>query len=148
MCYTLRRGCNYAVAVNMTPGNVHAYLRPSATFLLSPVAIYRMLHSPHLYLALRCCHLLQSSLHFGYIACLCSCLVIILFYRTEISCPIFTLSSTMTLVLQILCCSIIGLRCFFVLIHLRIIAILALMPVDITGSQDRPTIPSVLHILC
>jgi hypothetical protein len=30
------------------------------------------------------------------------------------------------------------LRCFFLLIRIRIIAILALIPVDITGSQVKP----------
>jgi len=31
MCYTLRRGCSYAVAVYTMPGNVYAFLRPIAT---------------------------------------------------------------------------------------------------------------------
>ena len=31
VCYTLRKGCSYAVAVYTTPGDVNAYLRPRAT---------------------------------------------------------------------------------------------------------------------
>jgi len=72
------------------------------------IAIYRIPHSPHLCMVLRCCHLLQYSLRFGYIACRCICFAIIVFYRAEIYCPIFTLSSTMPSVLHILRCSIIG----------------------------------------
>jgi len=66
------------------------------------ITIYRMLHSPHICLVLRCCHLLQYSLGFGYIACRCICFAIIVFYRSEICCPIFTLSSDMPSVLHIL----------------------------------------------
>ena len=96
-----------------------------------------MLHS-HLCLALRFCHLLQYSLRFGYIACCCICFAIIVFSMSEIYRPIFTLSNTMPSVLHILRWSIIGLRCFFLLICIRIIAILAPIPVDITGSQIKP----------
>jgi len=32
VCYTLRRGCSYAVAVYTTPGDVYAFLRPIATW--------------------------------------------------------------------------------------------------------------------
>jgi len=35
VCYTLRRGCSYAEAVYTTPGDVSAFLRPSAKFYLS-----------------------------------------------------------------------------------------------------------------
>jgi len=35
MCYTLRRGCSYAEALYTMPGDVYAFLRPSATFYLS-----------------------------------------------------------------------------------------------------------------
>ena len=31
VCYTLRRGCSYAVAVYTKPGDVYAFLRPIAT---------------------------------------------------------------------------------------------------------------------
>ena len=147
VCYTLRRGCSYAVAVYTTPGDVHAILRPIGTFHLSAVAIYRMPHSPHICFALRFCHILQYSLCFGYIACWGICFTIIVFYRSEIYSLIFTLCSTVPLVLHILCGSIIGLRCLFLLIHIHIVAILALIPVDITGDQLNPTMPSVLHIL-
>jgi len=59
-------------------------------------------------LVLRCCHLLQYRLHFGYMACRCICFAIIVFYRSEIYCPICTLCSTMPSVLHILRWSIIG----------------------------------------
>jgi len=64
-----------------------------------------------------------------------------------IYCRILTLSSTMPWILHILCWCIIGLRCFFLLIRIRIVAILAIISVDITGSKVQPIIPSVLHIL-
>jgi hypothetical protein len=96
-----------------------------------------MLHS-HLCLALRFCHLLQYSLPFGYIACRCIGSTIIVFYMSEIYCPIFTLFSTIPSVLHILHGSIIGLRWFVLLIRICIIAILALIPVDITGSPVKP----------
>jgi len=35
VCYTLRRGCSYAEALYRTPGDVYAFLRPSATLYLS-----------------------------------------------------------------------------------------------------------------
>jgi hypothetical protein len=60
MCYTLRRGCSYAVAVHTMPGDVYAFPRPIATFYLSAIAIYRMPHSPHIYLASHIA--IQSSL--------------------------------------------------------------------------------------
>ena len=31
VCYTLRRGCCFAVGVHTTPGDVYAFLRPKAT---------------------------------------------------------------------------------------------------------------------
>jgi len=31
VCYTVRRGCSYAVAVYTTPGDLYAFLRPIAT---------------------------------------------------------------------------------------------------------------------
>jgi hypothetical protein len=107
-----------------------------------------MAHSPHISFASRFCHLLQYSLHLGYIACLCICFTFIVFDTSEIYCPIFTPSSTMPSLLHILRWSIIGLRCFFHLICILIIGILALIPVDITGSQVKPTMPAVLHTLC
>jgi len=100
VCYTLRRGCSYAVAVYITPGNVYAILRHSATFHLSAIAVHRMPHSPHKWSALRLCLYLQSSTHFGYIACRFICFAIIVLYRPEIYCPIFTLSGTLPSVLH------------------------------------------------
>jgi len=111
------------------------------------LAIYRMPHSPHICLALRFCHILEYNLCFGYLACCCICFAIIVFYRSEIYTAIFTLSSTMSSVLHILSWSIIGLRCLFLLIRICVVAMLALIPVDITASQVKPTLPSVLHIL-
>jgi hypothetical protein len=72
-------------------------------------------YMPHsdLCLALRFCHLLQYRLRFGYIACRCICFAIIIFYMSEIYCPIFTLSSTMPSVLHILGWGIVGLWCLF-----------------------------------
>jgi len=145
LCYTLRRGCSYSVAVCTTPGDVYAFLWPIATFYLSAIAIYWMPHSPHICLTLRFCHILQYSLRFGYLACHCICFAIIIFYRSEIYIPIFTLSSTMPSVLHILRWSIIGLRCFFLLIRIRIVAILALIPVNITGSQVSPLHSALIH---
>jgi len=148
VCYTHHRGCSHAVAIHTTPGDVYAFLRPIATFYLSAIAIiYRMPHSPHICLALRLCHILQYSLRFGYLACRCICFAIIVFYRSEIYSPIVTLSSTMPSVLHILRRSIIDLRCFFVLIRIRIriVAILALIPVDITGPQVNPTHSALIH---
>jgi hypothetical protein len=95
VCQTIRRGCSYALAVHTTPANVYAFLRPIATFHLSTIAIYRMPHSPLICLALRICHIMQYSLRFGYLACRCICFAIIVFYRSEIYRPIFSLSSTM-----------------------------------------------------
>jgi len=94
-------------------------------------------HLPHshLCLALRCCHLLQYSLRFGYIASRCICFAIIVFYMSEIYCPIFTLSSTMPSVLHILRWSIIGLQCFFLRIRIHIVA---LIPVNITYYALSP----------
>ena len=102
VCYTLRKGCSYAEAVYTTPGDVHAFLRLSATLYLPPIAIYRRPHSSDICFVLRCCHLFQYSLRFRYIACRCICFAIIVFYRSPIYCPIFTLSSTMPSVLHIL----------------------------------------------
>ena len=99
---SLRKGCSYAVAIYAAHGDVYACLRPIATFYLSAIVIYRMPHSPHICLALRFLHILQCSLRFGYIACCSSCFAIIVFYRSEIYSLIFTLSSTMPLVLHIL----------------------------------------------
>ena len=144
VCYTLRQGSSYAAADYATPGDVYAFLRPNATFHLAAIAIYRMLLSPHICFGLRCCHLLQYSLCFGYFACCCICFSIIIFYMSEIYCPIFILSSTMPSVLHIMHWSIIGLRCFVFIIH--IVAILALIPIAITGTQVKPTMPSILDI--
>jgi len=95
VCYTLHRGCSYAVAIYTTPVDVYAYLQPSAAFHLSTIPIYWMLHFSHIYLAVSCCHLSQCSLRFGHIACSCICFAIIVVYRSKIYCPIFTLSSTL-----------------------------------------------------
>jgi len=46
MCYTLPRVCSYLVGTYTRPSTVYAFLRPSAKFYLSTIAIYRMLHSP------------------------------------------------------------------------------------------------------
>jgi hypothetical protein len=102
VCYTLRRGCSYAVAVHTTPGDDYASLRQKATFYLSAIAIYRMPHSPHLCSALRFCHILQYSIPFGYLVCRCIWFAITVFYRSEIYRLIFKLSSTMPSVLHIL----------------------------------------------
>jgi len=138
VCYTLCSGCSYAIAVYTTPCDVYAFLRTSATFYLSTIAIYWMPHSPYIRLALRFCRLLQYSLRLRYIAWRCICFAIIIFYRSEIYFPIFTLSSTMPSVLHILCWSIIGLKCFLLLISIPIVTIVALIPVNITGSQMKP----------
>ena len=102
MCYTLRRGRSYAVAVHTTPEDVYASLWPIARFYLSAIAVYRMPHLLHLCSALRFWHLLQYSLRFGYLACRCICFAIIVFYRSEIYSLICTLSGTMPSVLHIL----------------------------------------------
>jgi len=140
-CHTLCRGCSYTVVIYTTSGNVNVFFRRSATLYHSAIAIYRMPHSPHICLALRCCHSLQYSLRFGYITCLCICFAIIVLYRSETHCPIFTLASTMPSVPHILRCFIVRLQCFLLVIY--IVAVLALIPFDITGY----TMPSVLHIL-
>ena len=137
MCYTLRSGWSYAVAVYTTPHDVYAFLRPIATFYLSAIAIYRMPHSSHVCLTLRFCQLLQYSLRLGYIACRCICFAIIVFYTSEIYCPIFKLSSTMPSILHILVWSSIGLRSVILLIRILIVAIHPLISVDITCSQVK-----------
>ena len=53
----------------------------------------------------------------------------------------------MTSVLHIVCSCIFSLRCFFLLIRIGFVAIVALIPADITGSQVKSTMPLVLHIL-
>jgi hypothetical protein len=40
------QGSNYIVAVNPTPSTVYTFHRPSPTFYLSHIALYRMPHSP------------------------------------------------------------------------------------------------------
>jgi len=147
VCYTLRRGCSYAVALYPMPGDVSAFLRLSATLNLSAIAIYRMPHLPHICSALRFGHIYQYSLRFEYITCRCISFAIIVFYMSEIYSPILTLSSTMPSVLHILRWSITSFRCLFLLICIRIVTMLALIPVDITGSEVKPMTPSVLHIL-
>ena len=57
VCYTLRRGCSYAVAVYKTPGGVYTFLQPWATLYISANALYRIPHSPDICLALRSYHL-------------------------------------------------------------------------------------------
>jgi len=104
-----------------------------------------MQHSPHLCLALRFCHILQYSLRFGYLACCCICFAIIIFYWSEIYSLIYTLSRAMPSVLHVLHWSIIGLWCFFLLNRFRIVAILALIPVEITGSQVSPWHSALIH---
>ena len=84
VCSTPRRGSSYAEAMETTPGDVYAFLRPSATLYLCAIAIYQMPHSPLIFSVLRCCHILQCILHFGYIACSCICFAIIVFYSSEI----------------------------------------------------------------
>jgi len=56
VCYTLCRGSSYAEAIYTMPGDIYVFLRPSATFYLSAIAIYRMPHSRHICLILRCWH--------------------------------------------------------------------------------------------
>ena len=101
-------------------------------------------HMPqfHLCLALRFGNILQYSLRCGYIACRWICFSIIVFYMSKFYCPIFTLSSTMPTVLYILRWSIIGLRCWFLLIRIRIDA---LRPVDITYSAISPPDSVLIH---
>jgi hypothetical protein len=53
VCYTLRRGCTYALALYTKPGDAYAFLLPSATFHLSSIAIYQMAHFPPICLPLR-----------------------------------------------------------------------------------------------
>jgi hypothetical protein len=139
VCYTLHRGCSDAVAVDTTPGNIDSFLRLIATFYQCAIAIYRMQHSPHICLSLGFYHILQYSLRVGYLTWLCIWFTSIIFYRFEIFSPIVTLSSTMPSVLHILPGSIISLKCLFLLIRIRIIAMLALIPVGISGSQVSPT---------
>jgi len=141
LCYTLCQACSNAAAIYTPPDDVYAFLWLSATFYLSATTIYQMQHSPHICLACRCCHLLQYRLRFRYIACRCICFAIIVFYSSEIYCPIFTLSTTMRSVLHILRQSMNGLRCFFLLNRTCIVAILALIPVNITCSQVKLTLP-------
>jgi len=71
-------------------------------FISLLIAICRMPHSPHICSVLRGYHVLQYSLHLGDIAWRCICFAIIVFYRSEIYCQIFTLSSTMPSVLHML----------------------------------------------
>jgi len=66
-------------------------------------------------------------------------------FRSEIYCPILTLSSTMPSVsstmpsvLEILHWSIMGLQRFFLVTYIHIVAIIALIPFDITRSQAKP----------
>jgi len=101
-------------------------------------------HMPHshLCLALRFCHLFQYSLRFGYIASHCICFTIIVFYMSEIYCPIFTLSSTMHSVFHILRWSIIGFQCLFLLIRIRIVV---LIPVNITYYALSPPHSVLIH---
>jgi hypothetical protein len=102
VCDTPHRGRSYAIAIYTTPDDVYASLWLSATFYLSAIGIYRMLHLPQICFALRCHHLVLYSLCFEYITYLFICFAIIVFYTSEIYCPIFTLSSTMPSVLHIL----------------------------------------------
>jgi len=136
--YTVRSGSSNDVAVYTMPGDVYAFLRPSDTLYLSSIAIYWMPYSPHICLDLRCCHLLQFSLGFGYIACHCICFAIIIFYRSEIYCPIFTRSSNMPSILPIVRRSMVVLHWLFLHIHIRIVGIIALIPFNIAASQVQP----------
>jgi len=70
--------------------------------------------------------------------CRCIWFAIMLFYRSEIYCPILTLSSTIPSVLHSLGWSIIGLQCSSLLICICIDAIIALISVDIAGSMGKP----------
>jgi hypothetical protein len=89
----------------------------------------------HICVTLRSCHLLQYSLRFGYIACRCICFAIIVFYSSEIYYLFLKHSFNIPSVHHILSCSIVGLRCFFVII--RIVAFLALIRIKITCSQVK-----------
>jgi len=79
---------------------------PVPNFTSPVVAIYRMPHSPQRRLVLRYCHLLHCSLRCGFITCRCICFAITVFYRSEIYCPIFTLSSTMPSPVPVWACNI------------------------------------------
>jgi len=138
VCYTFHRHSSYAVAIYIMPGNVYAFLLPRATFYLSTIAICWMLHTSHICSVWRCGHLLQYRFLFRYITCRCICFAIIVIFRSEIYCPIITLSSTIHSVLHILCWFIIGLWYFLHIICIHIVPIVTLIPVKITGSQVKP----------
>jgi len=138
ICYTIHRGSSHAVAIYTMPGNVYAFLWPSTTFYLPTNAVYLMPHSLYKCLAARCCDLIQYSLRIEYIACRCICFTIIIFYKSEICYPIFTHSNTIPSVLHILHWSIIGLQFIFLLSCIHMLLIIALMPVDISGSWAKP----------
>ena len=61
VCYTLRRGCSCAIAVQKMSGDDYALLRLIATFYLAPIDIYRIPHSPYICLALTFCHIAIQS---------------------------------------------------------------------------------------
>jgi len=126
VCFTLRRGCSYAVAIYTTPGDVQALLRAIASYRTFTCGWFSVFVTYY------------NSLRLSYLACWCICYAINVFYMSEIYCPIFTLLSSMPSVLHILRWSIIGLQCFFLRIHIHIVAILALISVPITGSQVSP----------
>jgi len=46
VCYTLRMGCRFTLAIYTIPGDLYAFLRPSATFHHSAIAINQMPHFP------------------------------------------------------------------------------------------------------
>jgi len=62
----------------------------------------------------------------------------IIIYRSEIYCPILTLSSTIPSVLRSQREGIIGWLCLFLLIRILVIPIFAFIPVDIAGYQVKP----------
>lgn len=101
VCYSLCIGCCYIFTGYTKCGNIYNFFLRCDQLYLSAVAIYWMVHLPHICLALRYCHILQYSLRFGYISFHCSCFAIVVFYRSEVSCRIFTLSSTIPAVLHI-----------------------------------------------
>jgi hypothetical protein len=103
MCYTLRKGYSYAVAVNLSPVDVYAFLHPRDTFYLSAIPINAMPHMSITCFSSIIVHIVRYILRFIFIACQCICCASIVFYRSAIYCPIFSLSSTMPSHLHILC---------------------------------------------
>ena len=94
MSYSLRRAGSYAAVIFTTPGDVYTFRLPIAILYLSIIAIYRLPYCAHRGFGWR--------IFIGYMTFRCIPFAIIVFYWSEISRPIFTLSSTMRSFLHIL----------------------------------------------